>query len=350
MRWMDFIKDRWTLLLLHLVCMCTLSAFLRLTGYGHANVFLILIFWILIVLIRMYREYIQKKRYFEEAGQILKKAEQRYLLGELLPAPRCLEDRLYRDMIRILSKSAIEQLRRMEDMEQDYREYIESWVHEAKGPVANIALLCENGRKADPASCKDILHMIGMENRKLENQVDMVLYYARSRQVSRDFMIRETDLQAVAGEVLQKNRFLLIQHQVRAEVSCADPVYTDEKWIAFILNQMILNSVRYRCASPVFRIRTKKEKDGVLLTMEDNGEGIREAELSRIFEKGFTGSNGRKHSDATGMGLYLCRKLCDQLGIRLWAESVQGKGTKMLLYFPVSHYIQKDAVSNLSEM
>lgn len=349
MRLWDFLKDRWLLFLLHVTCMGMLSIFLRLTGYSRTDILLILIFWLLIVFFWLLREYLLRKKYFEEAEKILQKTDQRYLLGELLPVSFRLEDRLYQDMIRRLSKSVIERFRQMEDVERDYREYIESWVHEIKGPITSISLLCENGRRADPAFWKDTLRTIWLEDQKIEDLVEMVLYYARSEQVSRDFLIRETDLQAVAEEVLEKNRYLLIEQQVRAEVECPDSVCTDGKWIAFILNQMILNSVRYCSASPVFRFRTERKRDGVLLTLEDNGEGIPEEELSRIFEKGFTGSNGRSHQDATGMGLYLCRRLCDQLGIRLWAQSVQGEGTKMLLYFPVSSYIQRDAAFRLSK-
>ncbi len=341
MRLGDFLKDRWMLFLLHAVCMGVLSTFLLLTGYSRTNAVLILIFWFLLILVWFCKEYVQRKRYFEEAERILEKADQKYLLGELLPDSFRLEDRLYRNMVRRLSKSAIEQLRRMEDMKRDYREYVESWVHETKGPLTGIALLCENGREADPVSLKDTLRAIHMENQRLENQVDMVLYYARSEQVRKDFLIRKTDLSAVAREVLQKNRLLLVQHQVRAEVECTDSVYTDEKWISFILNQMILNSDRYRCVSPVFRIWTERRKDGVLLILEDNGKGIPGEDLSRIFDKGFTGSNGRSRRGATGMGLYLCRKLCDQLGIRLLAQSVQGEGTRMLLYFPVGSYHER---------
>ena len=114
-------------------------------------------------------------------------------------------------------------------------------------------------------------------------------------------------------------------------------------WIAFILHQMILNSVKYCSAQPSFVIRTGRERDGVRLTVEDNGVGIREEELSRIFEKGFTGSNGRDHERATGMGLYLCRKLCDKLGIGLYAESEYGRGTRMTMLFPISNYIDREA-------
>ena len=119
-------------------------------------------------------------------------------------------------------------------------------------------------------------------------------------------------------------------------------VYTDGKWISFILNQMIGNSVKYRSESPVFLIYTEREKDGVRLTIEDNGVGILPEELSRIFEKGFTGSNGRSHKQATGMGLYLCKRLCERLEIGLSAQSQPGRGTKMTLDSPVSNYIKRE--------
>ena len=138
---------------------------------------------------------------------------------------------------------------------------------------------------------------------------------------------------------MEKNRLLLIKNHVRAEVNCEETVYTDRKWIAFICNQILLNSVKYCREEAVFHIYTKREKNGVYLFMEDNGTGILPQELKRIFEKGFTGSNGRDHERATGMGLYLCRKLCDRLGIGISAESEYGKGTRVSLEFPVSNYI-----------
>ncbi|MDE6517562.1 MAG: sensor histidine kinase, partial [Acetatifactor sp.] len=177
------------------------------------------------------------------------------------------------------------------------------------------------------------------ENRQIENYVDMVLYYARSEEVYKDYLIRKTCLEDVVYEVLDKNRLLLIQNQVQADVNCRDTVYTDRKWIAFIMNQMLLNSVKYRNKNPLLRISTRRENNGILLIFEDNGIGIRQEELPRIFDKGFTGSNGRDNQRSTGMGLYLCQKLCGRLGIGLSAESEYGAGTKLYLEFPISNYI-----------
>lgn len=341
MKLMPFLKDKFMLLILHVICMGTLSAFLRLTGYGSAGVTLILIFWTVILALWLFITYRERKRYFDEIEKILAEIDQRYLLGELLPYSCRLEDRLYKKMMHLSNKSVIEKIRKTEDARRDYREYIESWVHEIKAPITGIALICENGRRPGSVT-QENLREISLENQKIENCVDKVLYYARMENVYKDFLIQKTDLQKTAEEVLAKNRLLLIRHHVRAEVCCEDMVYTDGKWISFILNQMIGNSVKYRSESPVFLIYTEREKDGVRLTIEDNGVGILPEELSRIFEKGFTGSNGRSHKQATGMGLYLCKRLCERLEIGLSAQSQPGRGTKMTLDFPVSNYIKRE--------
>lgn len=341
MKLMPFLKDKFMFLILHIICMGALSAFLRLTGYGSTGVTLILIFWTVILALWLFITYRERKRYFDEIDKILAEVDQRYLLGELLPYSCRLEDRLYNKMMHLSNKSVIEKIRKIEDAQRDYREYIESWVHEIKTPITGIALICENRRRHE-AVTQENLREISLENQKIENCVDKVLYYARMENVYKDFLIQKTDLQKTAEEVLAKNRLLLIRHQVRAEVHCGDIVYTDGKWISFILNQMIGNSVKYRSESPVFLIYTEREKDGVRLTIEDNGVGILPEELSRIFEKGFTGSNGRSHKQATGMGLYLCKRLCERLEIGLSVQSQPGRGTKMTLDFPVSNYIKRE--------
>lgn len=335
MRLIDFIRDKGMLLLLHLVCMCAAAVFFRLTGYSRTNTILFLIVWVLLLVAWLAVAFIRRRRFFREARRILEKVDQRYLLGELLPDSYRLEDRLYREMIHHSNKSCIERIRQIEEEQKDYKEYIESWVHEIKAPITGIALLCNNRRGTAAA---DYL-TVSLENQKIENYVDMVLYYARSEEVYKDYLIRETCLEDVVYEVLDKNHLLLIQNQVQADVSCKDTVYTDRKWIAFILNQMLLNSVKYRKDNSMLRIWTRREESSVLLIFEDNGTGIRQEELSRIFDKGFTGSNGRDNQRSTGMGLYLCQKLCSRLGIGLSAESEYGVGTKLCLEFPISNYI-----------
>ena len=335
MNFLDFLKDKLLLLTLQAACMLASAAFLYATGYPAAYIGILLFCWFLILSVWLLGEYVRRRRYFRQLERILEDADQKYLLGELMPESFRLEDRLYRDMIRRSSKSVIERIHAVEDAGKDYREYIESWVHEIKAPIADIGLLCEKQKDG-------IGRRILTENRRTENYVDMALFYARSDEVYQDYLIKETTLQDTAEEMLRKNKYYLIENRIQAEVCCPDTVYTDVKWIAFILNQLILNAVKYRRDSgPRIRISTERESRSVLLTVEDNGLGIPAQELPRIFDKGFTGTNGRIRGQSTGMGLYLCRKLCGKLGIRIGAESAEGRGTRIMLEFPVSDYLMK---------
>ena len=329
----EYMKDKSVLLLLHVVCMSLLTLYLRLTGYPWDYCAVILACWAIIFGVWLTVQFLSRRRYFQEMEHILKNLDQRYLLGELMPRSFRLEDWLYRTLIQKSNKSVIERIRRIEQEQKEYREYIESWVHEIKAPITAIALNCENHRDARG---KYLL----VENRKVEDYVDMALYYARSDAVYKDYMIAETNLQETAEKVMTQNKYYLIQRNIQAEVNCHDMVFTDDKWISFILNQLVLNSAKYsREDGAHIQITTEIQKRGVLLKVKDNGVGIPKEELPRIFEKGFTGTNGREMKRSTGMGLYLCHKLCKKLGIGIQAVSQEGSGTEMILEFPISSYL-----------
>lgn len=351
MKMREYLIDKLLLLTLHVGCMLLLAGFLYATGYEPQFCVLILIFWILILMLWLGYEYYSRRRYFHELWETLNKMDQRYLLGELMPVSHRLEDGLYREMIRISNKAVIERIRQIEDEQKEYREYIESWVHEVKAPITSIDLMCENF-KSDPLENQgDVVRRIRLENQKIENYVDMALYYARSEDVYKDYVIRRTNLGEIAVVVLKRNKGYLIQSQIQAEVDCKDKAYTDEKWIAFILNQLVLNAAKYcrKKGGKIWIYTSQKHKSdalekhshGVRLVVKDNGIGIKEEELGRIFEKGFTGSNGRKTERSTGMGLYLCKKLCLKLGIEIYARSKAGEGTEVILEFPISSYLSK---------
>ena len=329
----EYLKDKSLLLLFHIVCMFLLAVFLELTGYSRDRCAVILVCWTVIVCVWLTIQFFSRRHYFQEMEHVIDNLDQRYLLGELMPRSFCLEDRLYRTLIRKSNKSVIERIRQIEQEQREYREYIESWVHEIKAPITAIALNCEN--HSDIRS----RHLL-VENRKVEDYVDMALYYARSDAVYKDYMIVETNLQEIAEKVVMQNKYYFIQRHIQVEVDCHDPVFTDEKWIGFILNQLVLNSAKYsREDGAHIRIATQMQNQGVLLKVTDDGAGIPREELPRIFEKGFTGTNGRKTERSTGMGLYLCRKLCKKLGIGIHAASNEGEGTEMILEFPVSSYL-----------
>lgn len=337
-----FLRDKVLLLLLHFVCMAALSAFLSATGYPASYIALICLFWLLILLTWLLSAFLRRRRYFKEAARTLENLDKGYLLGEMMPDSPLLEDRLYREMLRRSNRSVIEKIRLLEEDQRQYREYLETWVHEIKSPITGIALLCENGRQKITPAINETLRAVLLENRKIENAVDTVLYLARSEEVYRDYLIRKVCLEEVVQEALGRERLLLIENRVRAEVSCGESVYTDPKWLAFILGQLLLNSIKYRSETPLFRFSVQDEASQTILAFEDNGRGIRPEDLPRIFDKGFTGNNGRDQDKATGIGLYLCKKLCEKLDISLTARSVYGEGTTMLLAFPKNSYLLRN--------
>ena len=228
----------------------------------------------------------------------------------------------------------LEQIGEVERERLEYKEYIEQWIHEIKTPITAMKLLCENHRT-------DWTKELLLELEKTNRFTEQALYYARSEHTEKDYSVREMALSQVVHQAIADNKYLLLQGGMRLEVEeMQDTVYSDEKWVRFILNQLIANAVKYRTEQPVLRISTHKRQDQVILVVEDNGIGIAASDLPRIFEKGFTGQNGRLIQQSTGIGLYLCKRLCEKLGIGIAAESSE-QGTAISLAFHINCLIHE---------
>ena len=244
------------------------------------------------------------------------------------------EDQVYYQLLKMAGKSMLEQIGEVERERLAYKEYIEQWIHEIKTPITAMKLLCENHRTN---WTKELL----LELEKTNRFTEQALYYARSEHTEKDYSVREMALSQVVHQAIADNKYLLLQSGMRLEVEeMQDTVYSDEKWVRFILNQLIVNAVKYRTKQPVLRISTHKWQDQVVLVVEDNGIGIAASDLPRIFEKGFTGQNGRMVQQSTGIGLYLCKRLCEKLGIGIAAESSE-QGTAISLAFHINCLIHE---------
>ena len=197
----------------------------------------------------------------------------------------------------------------------------------------------------------EITKSIDEELDKVENYIEQALYYARSNTVDKDYYIKKNKIEDMVNECIKKNRKVLIGEKISINThDLKISVNTDSKWIVFILNQIIQNSIRYKKAEgqAEIEIYSVKGKENVILYIKDNGMGIKKGEITRVFEKGFTGTNGRiLNKKSTGIGLYLCKKLCDKLGIAIELNSIQNKGTEVRLVFPNSSYIDME---NLTKM
>lgn len=189
----------------------------------------------------------------------------------------------------------------------------------------------------------NVTKSIDEELQRIENYIEQALFYARSNTVEKDYYIKKVKLKDIVYESIKKNKNVLIQEKVSMNLHDLDlEVNTDSKWIGFILNQIIGNSIKYKkvdCRLEI-EIYAKQGKENAILYIKDNGIGIKEGEVTRVFEKGFTGTNGRLvGKKSTGIGLYLCKNLCNKLGIQIELNSILDEGTKVQLVFPQSSYI-----------
>ena len=234
--------------------------------------------------------------------------------------------------MKMAEKSMLERIGLVQRERKEYKEYIEQWIHEIKTPITAMKLICENNRYP---FTRDFM----AELEKVNRFTEQALYYARSEHTEKDYSIREINLGHVVHAAIADNKYLLRQNHVAITIDPMEhSVYTDDKWVRFILDQIISNGVKYRRARPTLHFFTVKENDKIILSVEDNGIGIPQSDLPRVFEKGFTGQNGRRIHSSTGIGLYLCKRLCDKLGIGISVNS-QGKGTILSLSFPINDFI-----------
>lgn len=336
MKLKDYLRDKLTELLLELAFLFLLLEFLHMIGNTSATIILIAITYVSFISIKILLEWYRKKTYFKTIKERVEDLEQPWLIAELLPDSYRIEDKLYEDLLRTLGSSAIEQIHKMEDEQREYEDYIEEWIHEVKSPITSIKLMLENRFSDNPSLKKDL----NVELSKIENDVERALYYARSEEVYKDYLIQKLDLRNVLLKAINKNRVIIMNSSITVKLECEEElyIYGDEKWLIFLISQILLNAIKYRKEKNAYIcLNVEKEKNNIILKLFDNGTGIKEEELARIFDKGFTGSNGRKNERSTGMGLYLVKKLCKKLGIEVWAKSNYGEFTAIYFKFSKKH-------------
>lgn len=331
-----FFKEKVITILLLLFGIITIEIFLM--AY---NVGMFIKIYIPLIIMGLYItsiiiEYFKRKKFYDNLLKMLEELDEKYLITEIIKTPNFLEGQIFKNSLEQIDKSMLENVNKYKYMTEDYKEYIELWIHEIKIPIATSKMVIENNKNA-------ITKSIDEELDKVENYIEQALFYARSNTVEKDYYIRKVVLKEIVNESIKKNKSSLIQEKISIDIHDLDiEVNTDNKWIVFILNQIIQNSIKYRKKeNSVIEIYANQGKENVILYIKDNGIGIKQGEITRVFEKGFTGTNGRlSNKKSTGIGLYLCKKLCNKLGIGIELNSVQNEGTEVKLVFPKDSYIE----------
>ena len=331
-----FLREKAITILLLLFGIITIEIFLMAYNVGMFIKIYIPLIIIGLYVISIVIEYFKKKKFYDNLLKILDELEEKYLITEIINTPNFLEGKILKNTLEQIDKSMLENVNKYKYMTEDYKEYIELWIHEIKIPIAASKMVIENNKN-------EVTKSIDEELDKVENYIEQALFYARSNTVEKDYYIRKVFLKEIVNESIKKNKSSLIQEKISINIHDLDlEVNTDNKCIVFILNQIIQNSIKYRKKEEsVIEIYASQGKENVILYIKDNGIGIKQGEITRVFEKGFTGTNGRlSNKKSTEIGLYLCKKLCNKLGIGLELNSVQNEGTEVMLIFPQSSYIE----------
>ena len=239
--------------------------------------------------------------------------------------PKSLDIRIdyYHKIIEKLYRELENETQKNKQKNTDMVDYYSMWVHQIKTPIAAMNFLLDN-EEVDQKNLQQELF-------KIERYVEMVLTYIRLDSTSSDYVITKINLDEVVKDSVKKYATIFINKKIKLNyVSHETMVISDKKWLSFAFEQILGNSVKYTSAGGEITIETCENK----LVIEDNGMGIKEEDLPRIFEKGFTGFSGRYEKKSSGLGLYLCKKTLDKLGHHIEISSKVGEGTRIEITFP----------------
>lgn len=276
-------------------------------------------------------DYFNKRKYYKNLLDKLEGLDKKYFIADVASEGDFLDSKIFYEVLEQATKSMKDDISDAIRNSADYKEYIELWVHEIKTPIATCKLLIENNEN-------EITESIGEEVTKIDNYIEQVLFYARSNTVEKDYLIKKINLKDSINSVIRRNATSLIEKKVKIDIKNVDKiVFCDSKWIEFILGQIISNSIKYMDKSnSILKIYSEDIGNDVILKICDNGIGMDEKDVIKAFEKGYTGKNGRRFGKTTGMGLYLCKKMCEKLGLSVNIKSRENEGTEVSILFPVN--------------
>lgn len=291
-----------------------------------------LVIFVCVISVLLY-DYYRKKAFYDYLFAHIKRLDKKYYVIETLTEPNFYEGKLLYDALYEIDKSMIENVKEYDRSINDFKDYIEMWVHETKLPVANLILMIHNHKDQFD---KKVIRQVN----RVDRLIEQILYYVRSENAEKDYLITSISLDKLVKEVALTNKDELLENKIDLIVEKVKyQVLTDAKWLTFIMNQIINNSIKYKKQTDSYiKISALETEKTISLSIEDNGIGIVESDLPNVFHKSFTGHNGRKTTKSTGMGLYIAKKLCNKLGHQIQIESKEKEYTKVTIIFIKNKY------------
>lgn len=328
MKTKDFFRMEYAQILIYIVFLGLLEVLLFIFEVNYFLMIYLLLIGLILEGVYLCQRYMKKYRYYKKVKAKLDILEQKCMITEMLELPDFAEGEFLYEILQTCNKSMNDEILKYKIEAAGYREYIEMWIHEVKTPLAAAKLILEN----HPS---EISGALDEEMRQINYYLEQALYYARSNSVEKDYIVKELNLKDIVQSCIRSNARILISNKIKIQMENLDyKIFCDEKWMSFILNQIISNAVKYKKEDAQISFDAVPMANQIFLKITDNGIGISTKDLPRVTEKGYTGTTGRNYQKSTGMGLYLCKKLCDKLQLSFQIESKEKEYTQVTIGFP----------------
>lgn len=323
-----YIKEKKENIILFIILVIILLFLLDLFGVNKYLTIMILSLLSIYFIVDFFTFYLKRKKYYDNFLNNLNLLDKKYLILETLEEPEFLDGKVFYDALYKIDKSMMENINNYRNETEDFKEYVEMWIHEIKIPIAGLMLMYHNNKTVN----KNFLDQLN----SLDNLTDQILYYVRSNYAEKDFLIKEASMDKIINEALLKNKDSILENHIDVTVDVNNvKVLTDSKWLVFILNQIINNSIKYcdNNKDSYIKFYIEDNEKEMTLHIKDNGIGVNASDLKHVFDKSFTGENGRKMRNSTGFGLYISKKLIEKLGHKISATSEENKYFEIAITF-----------------
>jgi len=341
LKFKDFLKDRIGYIIVYFagtsiaILVMYLTLIINKSEFSRENILYAILISTIFFIIFMAYEYYKMKPFYKNLKIMLESNEDlNYILN--FQNAKTTEQRAYIKLLSKMYKASSEKISEYEENNREYIYFINQWVHQMKTPVSVINLILQDQREE---AYREVFNSISEENEKISHGLEMMLNHARLNQFNLDFKIEDVDIVSIVRKVVNDNKKSLIRNFIFPKIISEDihNVKTDKKWIYFVINQIFINAIKYskdvERENKYIMFNVKDEECRTILSIKDEGIGIPKEDLGRVFQTFFTGKNGRRTSESTGMGMYLSKRICDNLGHELLLESEEGCGTTFFIVF-----------------
>lgn len=274
--------------------------------------------------------YFYRKNFFQQLTELIDSHHED--ISAMLPKAQNHQQQRFLNLLNKMHQHYTSELQTLFDEKREHQEFIMSWIHEVKVPIAACHLLIENSAEKSVEILADKLED---ELNKIEDYVEQALYYSRIDSFSKDYFIKEVHVNQIIKNSVKKYAKLFISKGIHLNLESKDQfVQSDDKWLGFVVDQIISNAIKYTDENGHITIQFDEDSQEKRLIIEDDGIGIKPEDLHRVFERGFTGTIGRNYGKSTGIGLYLAKQLAHKLGHDISIQSEENCFTKVIVHFP----------------